>query len=62
MGLRLALEYRLFFGGKLPRPSSNAKLILMSHLGQNVGLGGWVGGKFPRIFTDMVMILFLLSL
>jgi len=34
----------------------------MSHLGQNVGLGGWVGGKFPRIFTDMIMILVLLSL
>lgn len=32
----------------------------MSHLGQNVGIGGWVGGKFPRIFTDMI--LFLLSL
>ena len=42
-------EFR-FLGNYPPTPSFKLTLTLTSHLGQNGGLGGGVGGQFP---TDL---------
>ena len=43
----------LYVSGKLPtNPSLKPTLTLISHLGQNVGLGGGVGWQLPRNVCD----------
>ena len=49
LGLRYMKGYVFYVSGKLPTYlSPKPTLTLTSHLGQNVGLGGGVGGQVRR--------------